>query len=105
MVAQPSDYRWSSYRHNALAIEQPFIAAHKSYLALADTETLRRERYRELVAAQLDACDIDAIRIHTQQQRVYGSDKFRQQIQSLTQRATTIKPRGRPRLSESTAEK
>jgi putative transposase len=59
---------------------------------------MRRERYRELLTAPLAASDIDAIRMHTQQQRVYGSDKFRQQIQSLVERATAIRPRGRPRL-------
>jgi putative transposase len=33
MVAHPREYRWSSYRHNALAADLPFIRAHTSYIA------------------------------------------------------------------------
>lgn len=100
MVEQPAAYRWSSYRHNAITAEHPFITAHKAYRALSDADDLRRQRYRALVAEQLDARDIDEIRTHTQQQRVYGSDNFRQQVEALTQRVASVKRRGRPRLAK-----
>ncbi len=37
------------------------------------------------------------LRAHTQQQKVWGSDRFQRQIELLTQRAATLAPRGRPR--------
>jgi putative transposase len=40
------------------------------------------------------------VRVHTQQQRVWGSDRLRAEIEALTQRATTIRPRGCPRSSK-----
>jgi len=105
IVERPSDYCWSSYHHNALGVVQPFIKPHKSYLALADTDTLRQQAYGALVAERLDTRDIEAIRLHTRQQRVYGSDRFRQQIEALLHRATTVRQRGRPRLSQNETEK
>jgi putative transposase len=38
---------------------------------------------------------LDELRAYTQQQRAYGSERFRKQIQALTQRTATIRPRGR----------
>jgi putative transposase len=98
MVDSPVDYRWSSHAHNALGIHQPMITYHTAYMRLADTATLRCERYRALVAEKVPPEEIDEIRTYTKQQRVYGSDKFRQQIEALTNRVVTIRPRGRPKL-------
>jgi hypothetical protein len=41
--------------------------------------------------------DVADLRAHTQQQRAWGSSRFRAQIEALTQRGTTFRPRGRPR--------
>lgn len=40
---------------------------------------------------------IDEHRAYTHQQRAYGSERFRKQIQALTQRTAAIRPRGRPK--------
>jgi putative transposase len=45
----------------------------------------------------MDAQDIDALRLHTQQQKPWGSERFRQQIEVLAQRSVKLRPRGRPR--------
>jgi putative transposase len=39
---------------------------------------------------------LDDLRQHTQQQRVWGSASFQQQIEALAQRSVSIRPRGRP---------
>jgi hypothetical protein len=39
---------------------------------------------------------LDDLRQHTQQQRAWGSERFQQQIEALTQRSVRTKPRGRP---------
>ena len=43
MMADPGDYRWSSYRHNAQGVTDPLLTPHPAYLALACT---RDERLR-----------------------------------------------------------
>lgn len=37
-----------------------------------------------------------SLRAHTQQQRAWGSDRFRAQVEALTQRAATLRPGRRP---------
>lgn len=46
--------------------------------------------------ASIDA-HIDALRMHTQQQKPWGSERFRQQIEALAGRSVELRPRGRPR--------
>lgn len=75
----------------ALNCLRPFFAR------LADTATLRCGRYRALVAEQVLPEEIDEIRTYTRQQRVYGSDMFRRQIEVLTTRVVIIRTRGRLR--------
>lgn len=95
MVAVAADYRWSSHAMNAYAAPDPRITPHPSFTALGVGEE-GRAAYRALFAELVDTSDIDAIRTHTQQQRAWGSERFRQQIEALTQRASSVRPRGRP---------
>jgi putative transposase len=104
MVRAPGDYRWSSHRHNALGVEQALIKPHAAYLALGDTKDSRSERYRALVAERPPPEEFEEIRLHTQQQRVYGSARLQRQVEALTNRAAAVRPRGRPR-SDSAHEK
>jgi putative transposase len=48
IVARPSDYRWSSYRSNALGRDDALILAHPSYYALGRTPAARQAGYRAL---------------------------------------------------------
>jgi putative transposase len=97
MIEHPSLYAWSSYRHNALGFNDPTISEHRDFLRLAATVHRCRATYRDLVDQRLDDVELDAIRAHTQQQRVYGSDAFCAEIEALTQRFARVRPRGRPR--------
>ncbi|ALN60913.1 transposase [Lysobacter antibioticus] len=98
MIAEPADYPWSSYRHNALGVFDP-IRPHAEFLKLGASDAERRRAYRVLVADGLGQEDIDALRRHTQQQRAWGNDRFREQIEAFTHRAAGVRPRGRPRSS------
>ena len=42
----------------------------------------------------------DGVRLHTRQQKPWGSERFQRQVEALTQRATAVRPRGCPRTSE-----
>jgi putative transposase len=97
IVDNPSAYRWSSYRHNALGVIDPRISEHRDYLRLGPTVDTCRDVYRNLVAERLDDSEIHALRTHTQQQRAYASESFRAKIEALTDRVAHVRPRGRPR--------
>ncbi|QDH70368.1 transposase [Marilutibacter alkalisoli] len=100
MVAKPADYRWSSHAHNALGAHESRITPHPLYLGLGANAIERQLAYRELFNAELGSNKIDDLRAHTQQQKAWGSDRFRQQIEALTQRSASVRPRGRPKSSD-----
>lgn len=101
MVETPSAYRWSSHARNASGAHEPRITPHPVYRALGLTAPDRELAYRGLFVEAVSNADITDLRIHTQQQKAWGSERFRQQIEALTERAARIRPRGRPRSSTS----
>lgn len=50
LVARPEDYRWSSYRVNALGESDPAITPHAHYCTLGRTADARLAAYRAIVA-------------------------------------------------------
>ena len=100
MVIQPDEYRWSSHHCNANGVDEARITPHLCYLALGANPIERRETYRSLFEEALSSEETEALRAHTHQQRALGSDRFRAQVEALTQRAATLRPRGRPLLSD-----
>jgi putative transposase len=88
--------RGSLNARNAYGTDAPRITPHAAYLWLGADKVTRLHAYRRLFAS-MDAHDIDALRLHTQQQKPWGSERFRQQIEALAQRSVELRPRGRPR--------
>jgi len=95
MVASPGDYRWSSHAHNAYGAHDPWVSSHPCYATLGQGED-GLAAYRALFAEVMEERVVEAIRQHTQQQRAWGSDRFQRQIEALTNRAASVRPRGRP---------
>jgi putative transposase len=62
MVGAPGDYRWSSFRANALGLDDGLVTTHSIYERLADTPTDRIERYRALFTAPLCDAHVHAVR-------------------------------------------
>ena len=54
MVKDPADYRWSSYRANALGEPDPILIPHELYQALGASAESRRGAYRVLFRDALD---------------------------------------------------
>src|SRR5690606_7071247 len=54
IVAHPGDYRWSSYRANALGSADALVREHALYRALGATAGAREEAYRQLFDTALD---------------------------------------------------
>ena len=97
MVANPGAYRWSSHAHNAQGLHEARITSHPAYAALGSDASSRQEAYRTLIDEALSPDQLAAVRTHTQQQRVLGNPRFRAQIEALTQRVVSVRPRGRPK--------
>lgn len=97
MVSAPGDYRWSSFGRNAHGSHDPRITSHSTYQQLGSDDDSRQRAYRELFCDSLASQDLEAVRLHTRQQKAWGSERFQRQIEALTQRAATVRSRGRPR--------
>ena len=72
MVANPRDWRWSSYRANAEGREDALATPHPVFAALGATPAARGEAYRTVIAARL-AADVEAIALIRQATAGNGS--------------------------------
>ena len=97
MVVNPADYRWSSFACNALAMADPLIRSHLSYLSLDSNVAGRCAAYRALVAQAITPDELDDIRLHLQRQHVYGTERFRAAIEAQLSRRAGPAKIGRPR--------
>lgn len=93
-VLGPREYLWSIHARNAHGSHDPPVTLHVAYLRLASTDDERQRAYQQRIPEALDPQETADLRAHTQQQRDWGSDRLRAEIEALTQRATTIRPRG-----------
>lgn len=100
MVANPAEYRWSSYLGNALGEPDRLITPHPLYLALGMEDSSRQSAYRALFKQALGDDELANIRNHVQQQKALGTSRFQGEIEALLGRKTAVRPRGRPRLEE-----
>lgn len=97
MVRLPSDYRWSSYCHNALGRADRIVTPHVLYSSLGAEPLIRQAAYRELFHNHVDDAVLQEIRVALNQEVVLGGDRFRQQIEQTLARRTRPGSRGRPR--------
>jgi putative transposase len=72
-VTSPQEHRWSSYARNAYGQHEPRITPNAAYLTLGADDLKRLDAYRRLFV-DMDTHDIDALRLHTQQQKPCGSE-------------------------------
>jgi putative transposase len=96
MVRSPAEYRWSSFRANAGIGPSAGLEPHESYAALGTSHAERIFAYRQIFETEIDAADIDAIRLHTQKDCVLGSPRFQAQIAGIVGRRTALPVMGRP---------
>lgn len=100
MVDQPGDYRWSSYRHNALGQRDALLTLHYLYERLGADTTQRRAAYRALFNVQIDPVEVHAIRRATETGTVLGNDRFREHIEMTLKRSVERLSHGGDRKSE-----
>jgi putative transposase len=87
-----------------LGQSSPLITPHAQYTSLGATSDARQTGYRSLIDEHLEEKHLADLRQHTQQQRAWGSERFQQQVEELTQRSVSVRPRGRPSKSTSNLE-
>ncbi|MEA1934367.1 MAG: transposase [Thermodesulfobacteriota bacterium] len=96
MVADPGEYRWSSYQINALGKVSDLCTPHPEYLALGVEPLECRENYRALFVHHVDDELLEEIRTNTNKGMAVGNDRFKEEIETLTGRRLRAKKRGRP---------
>jgi putative transposase len=64
LVSEQAAYRWSSYRANALGVEDRIIVPHPLYLALGVSPESRQRSWRELSREGLSSDELFEIRDH-----------------------------------------
>lgn len=104
MVVHTGEYRWSSYAVNAQGDRKPLIQPHAVFIALGCSQHERLHRYRTFFSAQIDDCDIHAIRKATEFSVPLGSERFVRQIEKALGRSVGYAKRGRPGVGEDEGE-
>jgi putative transposase len=97
LVDDPAQYRWSSYRANALGETNSRLTPHPAYAGLGCGDRERQSAYRALFRAQLDGEAINDIRLALSQNQPLGNQRFAEKIEQITGIRREAKPRGRPK--------
>lgn len=101
LVADPGSYRWSSYRANALGVDDPLVTPHACYESLAADPIGRQLAYRDIVGRELADDDLNEIRDATNHGWALGTKRFRDDIAAMLSRRTQPERRGsRPRKKD-----
>ena len=99
MVERPADYRWSSYRVNALGAASKLITPHAEYLALAEGILARQLAYRGLFEQPIaDRC-LQEIRGAARGGYVLGRRGFKAGVAAVLARPVERRSAGRPRTA------
>ncbi len=96
MVANPAEYRWSSYRHNATGAPSIIVTPHEQFLAISADADERRHHYRELLRAGIHHDEVKEIRKAATFSMPLGSDRFKSDIETMLGRTIGQSHRGRP---------
>jgi putative transposase len=97
LVNAPDEYRWSSYRHHVLGVEDGIVRDHPLYLGLGETQQERSRVYHELVQQQLQASTLHEIRKSLNDDTILGSKRFEDLVTRASHRLIRRPVRGRPR--------
>ena len=86
MVEHPGEYRWSSYRCNAMGQADRLVVPHSLYLELGKTKQVRSDYYSGLFKKDIDPSMLNTIRVSVNKDRVLGNDRFKEEVSRMLQR-------------------
>lgn len=95
IVKDPREYRWSSYQINALGKVSPLCSPHHTYLSIGEDAPDRQHNYREFLAQHVGSDLLKDLRAGTNKGMAFGSDRFKEELETLTGRRLKEKKRGR----------
>ena len=96
MVNLPADYRWSSFRANAIGGDDPLVTPHACYLALGATVKERVAAYRALFEDAVSEEKMQAVREAATLCVPLGAQSFCKKVERRLGRRISYRRRGRP---------
>ncbi|MES2259159.1 MAG: transposase [Pseudomonadota bacterium] len=90
MVAFPAQYRWSSYRCNALGQANSMIQPHEVYRRLGGNALHRQSAYRALFQATQNVDLFDEIRLAINGSTVLGDAQFQKMVAERCRRPASL---------------
>lgn len=96
MVDKPSQYKWSSYHHNALGVLSELCTPHEIYLQLGETSKMRLNTYRSLYTEVLTESLINEIRLSSNKELALGSAVFKDKVEAMIGEKLKTGKMGRP---------
>ncbi|MCX5976954.1 MAG: transposase [Coprothermobacterota bacterium] len=97
IVADPADYRWSSYGVKIGNRQEEWLDDDPCYLGLADSEKERAEIYAAWVKGTIAAEEWELIRTSLQRGQLTGSPRFVEEMEKKLERRLEPRGPGRPR--------
>ena len=97
MVADPADYKWSSYRCKAEGVKDAVVDFDKSYLALGKEPQDRQIAYAQYVCETVPKSEIKLIRDALQRGQLTGGERFRREVSERLGVRISNKGPGRPK--------
>lgn len=96
IVADPADYRWSSYRHHGSGDDDPLLSGFPEWEELGRTEPERRRRWQAKVRGAQPATEIEAVRRSLSSGQPFGAEAWSEATASRLNLRREPRPRGRP---------
>ena len=104
LVAAPSDYKWSSYGAHACGRVDDLLQDHPTYLGLGKDGRERQEAYRSLFQHDVDDESLQSIRKAVNSGKVFGGERFKDQIEAVLAKSVRAGKPGRPRKRSAKAD-
>lgn len=98
MVRHPGEYPWSSYAVNGDGKNSNLIEPHYSYVSLGTDQHSQRERYKQLLEANIEDTMLQKIRHTTNGNFALGDSRFMADLERELGRRVSPGKSGRPRL-------
>jgi len=99
MVAQPGDFRWSSYAHHTGQRAEPWLTPHPLFWELGNTPFAREMAYANLVESGIASVQQTALTDATLRGWALGEPDFVANLQKQTPRRVSKTTAGRPSLA------
>lgn len=101
IVANPSDYPWSSHKYYSHGMPNPLVSEHQVYLGLGPNPETRRKAFLSLFENSVNEIDLTRLRTALASGLALGSEQFLDRMEAITGRPARPARRGRrPRQNE-----